>query len=138
VAPHAEVVCSDLGAMISVNDFMHGSSFRGDGARALQDLDAAFRDVFGRERAKSSSATRGAAAKERSDGAIRQSRRLSIRQGFARGADSTPSLWDRDFVKPTPVSGRPQEPLTRVKLQVEHRRVGQPVLQRVPIQPAVW
>jgi len=130
VAPHAEVVCSDLGAMISVNDFMHGSSFRGDGARALQDLDAAFRDVFGRERAKSSSATRGAAAKERSDGAIRQ--------GFARGADSTPSLWDRDFVKPTPVSGRPQEPLTRVKLQVEHRRVGQPVLQRVPIQPAVW
>lgn len=28
---------------------MHGSSFRGDGARALQDLDAAFREVFGRE-----------------------------------------------------------------------------------------
>lgn len=27
---------------------MHGSSFSGDGARALQDLDAAFREVFGR------------------------------------------------------------------------------------------
>jgi flavorubredoxin len=29
---------------------MHGSSFRGDGVRALQDLDAAFREVFGREK----------------------------------------------------------------------------------------
>jgi flavorubredoxin len=29
---------------------MHGSSFSGDGARALQDLDVAFRDVFGRDR----------------------------------------------------------------------------------------
>ncbi|HVZ23862.1 MAG TPA: hypothetical protein VG871_22465 [Vicinamibacterales bacterium] len=28
---------------------MHGSSFRGDGAKALLDLDATFRDVFGRE-----------------------------------------------------------------------------------------
>ena len=27
---------------------MHGSSFEGDGVRALQDLAAAFRDVFGR------------------------------------------------------------------------------------------
>jgi hypothetical protein len=27
---------------------MHGSSFRGDGVRALQDLDATFREVFGR------------------------------------------------------------------------------------------
>ncbi len=28
---------------------MHGSSFAGDGAQALQDLDAALRDVFGRD-----------------------------------------------------------------------------------------
>jgi hypothetical protein len=27
---------------------MHGSSFRGNGVRALQDLNAAFREVFGR------------------------------------------------------------------------------------------
>ena len=27
---------------------MHGSSFRGDGARALDDLNVAFREVFGR------------------------------------------------------------------------------------------
>ena len=27
---------------------MHGSSFRGDGARALRDLNVAFREVFGR------------------------------------------------------------------------------------------
>jgi flavorubredoxin len=31
---------------------MHGSSFRGDGARALRDLDTAFRHVFGRQEAK--------------------------------------------------------------------------------------
>jgi hypothetical protein len=31
---------------------MHGSSFRGDSVQALQDLDAAFRDVFGREGTK--------------------------------------------------------------------------------------
>jgi flavorubredoxin len=31
---------------------MHGSSFSGDGARALQDLDVAFRDVFGRDEGK--------------------------------------------------------------------------------------
>ena len=31
---------------------MHGSSFRGDGVRALEDLEAAFREVFGREGAK--------------------------------------------------------------------------------------
>lgn len=65
IAPSAEPACSDLGALVSVNDFslglfqelvalkperlaiMHGSSFEGHGARALADLGVGFKEVFG-------------------------------------------------------------------------------------------
>jgi len=51
--PYTHTTAKNLRKLAALNPrtlaIMHGSSFTGDCARALGDLDAAFRDVFGRE-----------------------------------------------------------------------------------------
>jgi hypothetical protein len=53
--PYTPLTARNLGKLAALEPrtlaIMHGSSFRGDGARALQSLDAALRDVFGHDRA---------------------------------------------------------------------------------------
>ncbi len=50
--PYTPLTSQNLRKLAELNPrtlaIMHGSSFRGDGVRALQDLDVAFREVFGR------------------------------------------------------------------------------------------
>jgi len=64
VAPAAQTVCSQVGAVVNLNDFanrpprglaadevfstgMHGSTFVGNGAQALHDLGCVMREVYG-------------------------------------------------------------------------------------------
>ncbi len=50
--PYTPLTSQNLRKLAELNPrtlaIMHGSSFRGDGVRALQDLDVALREVFGR------------------------------------------------------------------------------------------